>query len=522
MAVARISGRPQTFLATLCILASLFMADVTTISPGNTAAAAPAGVAATETTTDTATDTVRVQWRQSPGARVAADTAVTFEAKVASARTIRTKHVMINVRDENDKALPTGLVANAVIGSKPLTLKATRTFAPGTYRYRVGYQGAQGWVNVGAVRTFTVAPPAMPPGARKGHWVMGYYVGYLRDAYPLEHVDWSAMTHVAVGAAVPRADGSLDTSFYQESEETGRAWARSVVQQAHRHGRKAILMIGGAHSREAFAGAADAKNRRAFVGNILSTAKALGFDGVDIDWEPMAAADGPNVLALGRELKARRPGIQLTIPVSPVNINLPNRTVFPFTGQLGSVYDQVNIMTYGMNGDWEGWSSWHGGALHGASSATPTSVDSSVDAFLKAGVPAKKLGIGIGFFGSCMTGATGPRQSSSQLKIVADDNVMSFANIMTTYYRPELARWDDLAKVPYLSSSTPIGPAGCTLVTYEDRRSVAAKATYARSRGLGGAIVWNINEDRPPASSATGLPPGSTSLLSSVGAGFLR
>ncbi|WP_226345642.1 glycosyl hydrolase family 18 protein [Agilicoccus flavus] len=448
---------------------------------------------------------------------------------MTSPRVLRTKHVLIDVRDGRGRAFATALRRNATIGPKPLVLTAKRTFPAGTYRYQVGYQQGSKRIAVGPVRTFTVVttlsgkrkPPAPVPAPQPARWVMGYYVGYLKDLQPLEAVEWDAMTHVAVGAAVARADGTLDTTFFHHDTATGRAWAKSVVDRAHQNGRKAILMLGGAGSRAAFASAASTTNRRAFVDNIISTVTALGFDGVDIDWEPMIAADGPNAISLGRELKARKPGLLLTIPIVPVNTNLPQNTVFPFLRDLAGVYDQVNVMSYGMTGGWEGWDSWHSSALFGDSTTTPMSVDASVRAFTAAGVPARKLGVGIGFFGSCMTGTTAPRQSGPDLRIVADDNVMSYANVMTRYYRPDIARWDDVAKVPYLSSSTPIGPAGCTYVTYENARSIAEKAAYVKAKGLGGAIVWNINEGHLPVSARSALIGTDVSIMSAVRTGFL-
>lgn len=373
----------------------------------------------------------------------------------------------------------------------------------------------------GSAPATTMATKRAPVPTRPGRWVMGYYVGYLKDQRPLDHVDWTSMTHVAVGAAVPHADGTLDTTFYQQDTATGTAWAKAVVDRAHRNGRKAVLMIGGANTRGAFASAASSQNRAVLTRQILHTVDTLGFDGVDIDWEPMVAADMPNAIALGKELKAAKPGLLLTIPVMPVNLNLPQNTIFDSTRDLAGVYDQVNIMTYGMTGGWEGWGTWHSSALYGESSSTPMSVDHSVKAYVNAGIPRAKLGVGIGLFGSCLRGTTAPRQMNAGTQVVADDNVMSYHNIVKDYYRSDRARWDDAAKVPYLSGDTDFGPAGCSYVTYEDARSIAAKADYVATQGLGGAIVWNINEDVSPVQylRSREVPP---TLMSSVGRAFLR
>lgn len=342
------------------------------------------------------------------------------------------------------------------------------------------------------VATLVISRAPQRPPPLEGPWVLGYYVGYLKDDYPVQDVDWEALTHVVVGAALPRPDGTLDTSFFLD-DTAGPAWAREVVAEAHDHGRRAVLMLGGENSAAAFAAAASGPNRDRFVEQIVAVADDYGFDGVDLDWEPMQAQHGPDVLALVRQLRAQRPDLELSVPLGPVNVNDPGRTVLPFTVELAGLVDRVNVMTYGMNGGWTNWRSWHSSALSGHDASTPMSVAGSVDAYLAAGVPAARLGLGIGFFGSCMSGVTGPGQSSARMQTLHADSDLLYAQIMTDYYRPDVARWDTAAQVPYLSSATPLGPLGCTYVTYEDERSIAAKARFARDRGLGGAIIWNIN-----------------------------
>ena len=54
--------------------------------------------------------------------------------------------------------------------------------------------------------------------------------------------------------------------------------------------------------------------------------------------------------------------------------------------------------------------------------------------------------------------------------------------------------YDDGAQAAYLSSATPTGPLGCTFVSYENEDSIAAKGVYAKAKGLGGTIVWTINQ----------------------------
>ena len=346
------------------------------------------------------------------------------------------------------------------------------------------------------VRTFTVSKSQVsqqPPRSSAQRWSMGYFVGYLHRRYPLESVNWDSLTHMAVGAALPRSDGSLDTTFFQDAT-AGPAWAKRVVAAAHEHDRKAILMLGGAGYKSGFSGAISGANRARFITNLLRVVDEYGFDGVDVDLEPLVETDGPNLMAFSRELRAARPSLLMTIPISAVNDNRPVQTQLSYLRELPRHYDQLNVMSYGLTSTWRGWRSWHTTPLSGAKPTTPMSVASSVEAYLRAGIPAAKLGMGVGFYGACYRGVTGPNQTSPSMTIVADDNKMSIANVMRDYYQSSLVTWDNEAQAPYLSSPTPIGPLGCTFIPFENERSLALKMRYAQSKGLGGIIIWNVNE----------------------------
>ncbi len=151
-------------------------------------------------------------------------------------------------------------------------------------------------------------------------------------------------------------------------------------------------------------------------------------------------------------------------------------------------------MTYGMAYAYSGWRSWHSSALTGAGSNTPTAVDVSFSSYRAAGIPAGKLGVGIGFYGMCWTGVTGPRQSLAHAHEVADDNVMSWNNIHNNYVTKPNYKFDKAAQASYLSYAKPHGPQRCTFVSYEDQRSIGAKARWAKAHGLGSLIVWTVNQ----------------------------
>jgi len=326
-------------------------------------------------------------------------------------------------------------------------------------------------------------------------WIQGYYVGYERDLYPIADVDFGALTHLMVGRVRPLADGTVTRDF-DIDDVNGPIWAQAAVDAAHAAGRKAILMVGGAGEIDGWRAAAS-QHRDTLAANLLAAMDQFGFDGLDLDWEPLEDTDQADFQALATELRADRPGMLMTVPVGWINTNFQASDAW--YGTIAPLFDRINVMTYDMAGPYDGWQSWHNSALSGASPTTPSSVASSVTFYLTSGVPTSRLGVGSAFYGYCWQGVTAPHEDGGTF---ADEATLSYATIVDGYYSPSLRAWDATASVPYLSSAAPIGAAGCTFLSYEDEESIAAKGFYARSHSLGGVIIWTIAEghlaDRPP------------------------
>jgi len=353
---------------------------------------------------------------------------------------------------------------------------------------------------LGAVAAATGAGTAdtiFANGFESSRWVLGYYVGYERDLYPIGDVDFSAITHLMVGRARPTAGGDVTTDF-DIDDVNGPVWAHAAVNAAHAAGRKAVLMVGGAGEIDGWRSAASSANRDFFVGQLIAKADEFGFDGLDLDWEPLEDGDRADFQALAQALRSARPGLILTVPIGWVNSNFVDPPD-PWWGEIASLFDRIDVMTYDMAGPWEGWQSWHNSALHGETGTTPSSVASSVAFYLASGVPAERLGVGIAFYGYCWQGVTGPHEDGGS--IASGDGTMSYANIIENYYTPSVRVWDSTAFVPYLSSAAPLGDQSCNFVSYEDEQSIAEKGALVRTQHLGGTIIWTISQghlaDRP-------------------------
>jgi chitinase len=323
-------------------------------------------------------------------------------------------------------------------------------------------------------------------------WVMGYYAVWDEPAnggfYPLSAVDWGALTHIATAFYLPDGGGFASGSF-------DAATAAQLIAAAHAHGKKAIASIGGSGSGPSFEGSTSQANLSAFVGS-LEGLVAMGYDGIDIDWEGgnlTVAQDQSLEQSLVMAIRSASPDILLTMTAGYENEN--DLDDLSFYGNIAPELDRINLMTYGMSGAWVGWKSWHSSPLHwNMNSSTPTGIDSSVAHYVAADVPASKLGVGAGFYGECYTSpVTAPVQSLGASQVVAGDGTMAYRDIMGSYYSAGAYHYDSSADVPYLSLSG-ANAESCTYVSYEDATSLAAKGAWVKAQGLGAVIIWTVSE----------------------------
>jgi chitinase len=344
-----------------------------------------------------------------------------------------------------------------------------------------------------------------------GLWSMGYYASWQPDMYPVASIEWSGMTHIAMAFYTPDASGKLTLMGGNPQ------LALDLVAAAHQHGVKAIASLGGADSAAAFKQATASGVISTFVNNLAALATNVGYDGFDVDWEPLDTADEPVAVDLANRLRTAVSGTTLTIPIGIININLG--ASLSNYASIAAAYDQLNIMSYGVSGAWGGWKSWHSSPIYQQDSATPVSIDSTVKLYLAANVPKRKLGIGIGFYGLCYSPpVTDPDQALNGATLVAGDGAISYANIMASYYSASARKWDSFARVPYLSFASAHAPDGCGYISYDDEQSIAEKASYVKSNGLGGVIQWELNEGFLPNAAAGQQNP----LLVAIGQQFLK
>ncbi len=322
-------------------------------------------------------------------------------------------------------------------------------------------------------------------------WLLTYYVGYQNGYLKPRDIEYSMMTHIVVGGVGVTPDGSLNEHWHLQNGD-GREMALDVGTRAKRAGVKTLIWLGGPNEEDAFYSATAEGTRATFVRNIVDLIDKLGYDGVDIDWEPVRKQDEPRLLALVRDLRTANPDLIITVPVNWVPSSILFSKNLSVYATIAQYVDKLFIMSYSMAGPWPGWESWHGGALGGNGPTTPGSLRTSVYAYMRAGVPENKLGIGIGTYATCWEyPVTKPERAIPATFYPKHMHTMSMRTLMEGYYTKKYEKWDSTAKVSYLSYKKQEGEFSCGFISYENERSVKEKVSYAKRFNLGGVMVWN-------------------------------
>ncbi|KAK3947971.1 hypothetical protein QBC32DRAFT_246732, partial [Pseudoneurospora amorphoporcata] len=245
-------------------------------------------------------------------------------------------------------------------------------------------------------------------GAIKVAYFEAYNLGRECLFQDASQVDTSQYTHIHF------AFGTLTTDY---EVEVGDALSSYQFEEFKRiRGAKRILSFGGwdfsalPATYFIFRNGVTAANRLKMATNIANFIKKHALDGVDIDWEypgapdlpdiPAASPDdGPNYLAFLVILKNLLPGKSVSIAAPSSYWYLKQ---YPLK-QIGAVVDYIIYMTYDLHGQWDAHNSYSqegcdtGNCLRSQVNLTETK--QSLAMITKAGVPGKKVIVGVTSYG---------------------------------------------------------------------------------------------------------------------------
>ena len=158
--------------------------------------------------------------------------------------------------------------------------------------------------------------------------------------------------------------------------------------------------------------------------------------------------------------------------------------------RLHGYVDWINVMAYDFYNSLTRTTGHHAG-LHRAESAPSTDRwgAASIEQHLAAGVPARKLVLGVAFYGRRFEGVT-PSGNGLNQPYQKYGGEHSYRELVASFIdRNGYARhWDQRALAPWLWN-----PATRSFVTYDDPESIRLKSQFARK--LGGVMFWELSQD---------------------------
>lgn len=360
------------------------------------------------------------------------------------------------------------------------------------------------------------APPDEPgvPGARR---MIGYYAQwdtYDRD-YQVAELPAAQLDVVNYGFIDIRdgkcASGDtwadFEKPFPGDSMEPGAVrgnFHQLQLLKQHNPHLKVLLSIGGWTWSTHFTDVAlTAASRTEFVRSCVELATKYGFDGLDIDWEypgggglaPGRPQDTQNYTLLLAEFRAQLGTRLLTIaaPAAPAQIAKIE------ISKIATIVDWVNVMTYDFHGSFEQTANLaapvapiDGDPTVGGAALTVTA---AADAWIAGGLARDKLVIGMPLYGYGWAGVpstnNGLFQPASSIPMGTwQEGVFDYRDVVANYLPTMTRHWSESAKAPWLYDAT-----RGLMISYEDPQSLAAKTQLVRTKGLGGAMFWELSSD---------------------------
>ena len=345
--------------------------------------------------------------------------------------------------------------------------------------------------------------PAQSAKKTPEYVVIGYVTG---NGWTKEQIQARKLTHINYAFAVPDSNGEL--APLKPKDETNLA--ELVALKSINPDLKILLSVGGWGGCKYFSDAAlTPASRQKFTNSAVAVLKKHKLDGIDIDWEYPAQVGAGNIFRPEDKqnytlfLKSLRDGLDKqgkTDGRTGQNHYLLTSatggdTAFVSHTELEKAQqylDYVNIMTYDLYHGNDKVTGHHSPLYQSKKgNQSRNSSASAVEGHLRAGIPARKIVLGVPFYGR---GWAGVREQDNGLyqPAAGKHSFISYDELMDKYINKNgfTRYWDADAKAPYLWN-----PTSRMFITYADAESFAPKVEYVKEHHLGGVMFWEYNYD---------------------------
>ena len=386
-------------------------------------------------------------------------------------------------------------------------------------------------IDAGGNGTLDAAPPNdAAPGradgstAPSGLWIAPNHPWYEWSALSAGQVPWQHLTHLGLGYLQPQLSGGAYIATFPPGWGSGWTGFRDATiafaDAGHAASKKVFMMLGAAQSNTGeFAGvwnaATSTANIDAFADNIVSASKEMHLDGVELDWEEDIAYG--QLVALAKKIRARWAEGIIFIDVLPLD---DGSNIFAALAPAKDDIDAFMPMTFLPIPQWGGWILPIPLSPLYSYPGNDYSVDDNLKSWTNAGVPASKVIMGVGGFGSVWGDSnndrtapiapyltvTGSGGADGEVGNLYDDRVVTWSwvkSVVAGNPSRMLEAWDDTGKCSYwhapattdlVAATAQAKAIQASLVFYETPRSMTEKLNYARAHGMRGMNFWTLSQ----------------------------
>jgi chitinase len=353
--------------------------------------------------------------------------------------------------------------------------------------------------SIGAIAAFFLSICCTAPG-QAGPIVAGYV--FTQDT-PLQpgQIDANSLTRVNYAFANIK-DGRMVTGFASDAQN----FALLTSLRTSHPGLTILVSVGGWLWSTNFSDVArTARSRKLFIDSVMGFLNQYNLDGLDIDWEypgmigsghTFRAEDRHNFTLLLKEIRTRfdlqteksHQKLYLTIAAGASTEYIAHTEM----SKVQRYVDTVNLMAYDYVEPGSDPSTGNHAPLF-TNPADPRnySGDASVRAFEQAGVPARKIVLGLPFYGHVWGDVADINHGMMQPGKPVPNAYAPFSAITGTMLNHGFVRyWDPVPSAPYLYNSEKH-----IFVSYEDVESITAKCRYVLGHKLGGVMFWDYSGD---------------------------
>ena len=334
--------------------------------------------------------------------------------------------------------------------------------------------------------------------AKNDFKIIAYVAGY-EDFDPAK-VDATKVTHINYAFA-NIVDGNVQFELATDKAKI----ARLMTLKKQNPQLKILYSIGGWVWSDQFSNIAAYKESRIkFAKSAVKIMKTYGFDGIDIDWEfpgqraednIFRPSDKENFTLLLAELRAQLDvetkldnNKYLLSIATGVDQEYINHTDL---GKAQHYLDFINLMCYDFYNGWM-YQTGHHANLNPSKLEKfgENSISQSIELFLKTGVSADKMILGIPFYGRKWTGVE-PQNNGLYQSAQSGSEIIASWKIAEELKSGKFKKlYDESAKASYLWNVQ-----DRIFMSYETTKEIELKSKFIKSNGLGGAMFWEYSLD---------------------------